>query len=307
MITSLPPTYIAISGRPALCRCGCSAALLRSDRLQIPYKPAAWGLTMTDAQLDNLLHQLLAEGLLDEQFSQLMQLQDDSNPHFVAEVRAFAPSYLLISGTLSQRTLDSLIHRATCFDLLTASPFNTDRSQHTSDALSRHIFSQVAELYFEDSGTKLEKLNAHLASLGPPDFNAVDQVVHQFKGSSASFGAQQIAQLCVYLRDACQRQDRERCQQLLVQVKQQFEVHTPFNPTTVSAHDCVLPTIRLCQKQPHSNMLCCIILSHTGCINCASYHHAADQHKNEASLADPHMPALCTIRWNLQRSDGVNQ
>ena len=93
-------------------------------------------------------------------------------------------------------------------------------------------FLQVAELYFEDSGSKLEKLNAQLASLGPPDFNVVDQVVHQFKGSSASFGAQQISQLCVYLREACQRQDRERCQQLLVQVKQQFEVHiaNPFRP-----------------------------------------------------------------------------
>jgi len=128
---------------------------------------------MTDAQLDSLLNQLLAEGLLDEQFSQLMQLQDDSNPHFVAE---------------------------------------------------------VVELYFEDSGSKLEKLDAQLSSQGPPDFNAVDQLVHQFKGSSASFGAQQIAQLCVHLREACQRQDRQACQQLLTQVKQQFEVlHQKLN------------------------------------------------------------------------------
>ena len=48
--------------------------------------------------------------------------------------------------------------------------------------------------------------------------------VHQFKGSSASFGARQIAALCVHLREACQAQDRARCQQLLVQVKQQFQV-----------------------------------------------------------------------------------
>ena len=39
------------------------------------------------AQLDAFVSELLAEGLLDEQFSQLMQLQDDTNPHFVAEVR----------------------------------------------------------------------------------------------------------------------------------------------------------------------------------------------------------------------------
>lgn len=41
---------------------------------------------MPDTQMDSLLNQLLADGLLDEQFSQLMQLQDESNPHFVAEV-----------------------------------------------------------------------------------------------------------------------------------------------------------------------------------------------------------------------------
>lgn len=40
------------------------------------------------AQLDSLLQQLTQEGLLDEQFMQLLQLQDDSNPNFVTEVRA---------------------------------------------------------------------------------------------------------------------------------------------------------------------------------------------------------------------------
>ena len=49
-----------------------------------------------NAQLESLVSELLAEGLLDEQFSQLMQLQDDTNPHFVAEVRipVIAPAAL---------------------------------------------------------------------------------------------------------------------------------------------------------------------------------------------------------------------
>ena len=48
-------------------------------------------------QLDAFVADLLAEGLLDEQFSQLMQLQDDTNPHFVAEVGL--PHYSLCAGS----------------------------------------------------------------------------------------------------------------------------------------------------------------------------------------------------------------
>ena len=82
------------------------------------------------------------EGLLDDQFGQLMQLQDESNPDFVQE---------------------------------------------------------VVELYFTDSASKLEKLGARLAE-PEVDYNEIDQITHQLKGSSASFGAQANANLCVQVR-----------------------------------------------------------------------------------------------------------
>ena len=55
---------------------------------------------------------------------------------------------------------------------------------------------EVIALYFDDSAQKLQKLTAKLSS-SPPEFAEVDSLVHQFKGSSASFGAQALAMLCV--------------------------------------------------------------------------------------------------------------
>ena len=65
------------------------------------------------------------------------------------------------------------------------------------------------ELYFEDSASKIEKLAARLSE-PLVDFNEMDQIVHQFKGSSASFGARTMAAVCVQLRDACHQQNQVR-------------------------------------------------------------------------------------------------
>ena len=122
-------------------------------------------LQQIDSSISLLLTQLSQEGLLDDQFSQLRQLQDESNPDFVQE---------------------------------------------------------VVELYFEDSAAKLEKLSLKLQDPAP-DYASIDQLVHQFKGSSASFGAQAIAQACSKFRDLCQQQNRSGCQALLQQISTSFQ------------------------------------------------------------------------------------
>lgn len=121
-------------------------------------------LNQIDSSIEDLLLSLTQEGLLDDQFSQLRQLQDESNPDFVQE---------------------------------------------------------VVELYFDDSAVKLEKLSSKLQD-ATPDFFAVDQLVHQFKGSSASFGAHAIAQACSKFRELCQQQNRAGCQALLQQISISF-------------------------------------------------------------------------------------
>lgn len=113
-----------------------------------------------EQHIEQLVLQLQQEGVLDEQFQQLMQLQDESNPDFVAE---------------------------------------------------------VVLLYYEDSASKIEKMGQMLSS-PQPDFNELDQLVHQFKGSSASLGAQMLAHLCIKLRECCQTQNAAGCVALHQQV-----------------------------------------------------------------------------------------
>jgi histidine-containing phosphotransfer protein len=76
----------------------------------------------------------------------------------------------------------------------------------------------MVELYFEDSASKIDKLHerAHEAEV---DFTAVDQLVHQFKGSSASFGAHAMAGVCVRLREAGHARDGGACRALTEELR----------------------------------------------------------------------------------------
>lgn len=112
-----------------------------------------------NAQL-GMVQQMQAEGLLDEQFQQLLALQDESNPDFVSE---------------------------------------------------------VAELYFDDAVPKIQRVG-QLLSDPSPDFQELDAVVHQFKGSSASLGAGGMAKLCIRMREVAQQRDVPGCQALVMQV-----------------------------------------------------------------------------------------
>lgn len=133
-----------------------------------------------DGKIESLLHQLSQEGLLNEQFQQLMQLQDESNPNFV-KVCDQMPPCCALPGL--ERHDGSFL----------AAEGGSRNGLGLTGSLT---LQEVVELYFQDSAVKLERLSARLAET-PPDYSEVDALVHQFKGSSASFGAQTITQHCV--------------------------------------------------------------------------------------------------------------
>lgn len=79
----------------------------------------------------------------------------------------------------------------------------------------------LIDLYYADAQGKIESMGA-LLSGATPDLAQLDQLVHQFKGSSASFGAATMASICIQMRNSCHAGDAGACRRLCDELKVEF-------------------------------------------------------------------------------------
>ena len=121
-----------------------------------------------DDQLQRAVSNLVQEGLLTEQFYELVKLQDDHDPNFLAE---------------------------------------------------------LIELYFTTSEEKVKEMDRILDVDDGTESNYVElgNIAHKLKGSSASFGAQIMTELCSSLREACEMRQREGCRGVVAQQGEALE------------------------------------------------------------------------------------
>ena len=221
----------------------------------------------TTQQINAVLHQLESDGLLDDQFTQLQQLQDESNPDFVKEVvelyfedsasklqnlaarlRVSCAAVLLNAACHSclmgaQRleghwaVYDVLwvptpkSGAALCMAIMEADAgsalFAPRKREHCRQQMWRRTALYSAAHACSATGSTVKAQRCWQSCVPflqdpAPDFNQIDQLVHQFKGSSASFGARAIAQLCMGLRNAAHQQDAATCRGLLHQLDSVF-------------------------------------------------------------------------------------
>ncbi|KAD4889326.1 hypothetical protein E3N88_21399 [Mikania micrantha] len=115
-------------------------------------------------QIANTRQSLFDQGYLDEQFIQLEELQDNSNPNFVEE---------------------------------------------------------VVTLFYRDSARFLSRLDQALENR-PLDFNKLDGLMHQFKGSSTSIGAKKVKTECTHFRNYCNARNAEECKRTFQNVKKEY-------------------------------------------------------------------------------------
>ncbi|KAI3766527.1 hypothetical protein L2E82_16591 [Cichorium intybus] len=104
------------------------------------------------------------QGYLDEQFVQLEELQDNSNPNFVEE---------------------------------------------------------VVTLFYRDSARLLYNLDQALEKR-PLDFNKLDSLMHQFKGSCSSIGAKKVKIECTNFKAYCNARNAEGCKRTFHHAKREY-------------------------------------------------------------------------------------
>jgi histidine-containing phosphotransfer protein len=90
------------------------------------------------------------------------------------------------------------------------------------DESNPDFVSGLIALYFEDAAKKLRQLREMLGQ-GTVEFTSLDSVVHQFKGSSASFGAAEMTNLCISMREKAKHNDIVECLADLARMEEAFE------------------------------------------------------------------------------------
>ncbi|KAL1810557.1 hypothetical protein DCAR_0730263 [Daucus carota subsp. sativus] len=115
-------------------------------------------------RLASMRKSLLDQGFLDEQFIQLEELQDDSNPNFVEE---------------------------------------------------------IAASYYRDSARQMLNIDQALDKY-PLDFAKLDNLMHQFRGSSSSIGAKKVKNESTQFQEHCRTGNAEGCRRTYRQLKKEY-------------------------------------------------------------------------------------
>ncbi|XP_059428924.1 histidine-containing phosphotransfer protein 2-like [Corylus avellana] len=86
--------------------------------------------------------------------------------------------------------------------------------QVLQDASNPNFVMEVITIFCNDAERIMLELNNYLGQQDV-DFNKLNGLVHQLKGSSSSIGAQHLKLACIDLQQASEDKNKERCQQAL--------------------------------------------------------------------------------------------
>lgn len=86
--------------------------------------------------------------------------------------------------------------------------------------------AELVDLYLSDSGSRVEQIAAILCA-DAPDFSELERLGQKFAGSSATFGARAISDLCVGLSTSAKAGDLYRCVGLVLKIRKELTALEP--------------------------------------------------------------------------------
>ncbi|KAJ8555505.1 hypothetical protein K7X08_013001 [Anisodus acutangulus] len=94
--------------------------------------------------------------------------------------------------------------------------------EELQDDANPNFVEEVVNLFFTDSVRLIRNIEFALAN-GPCDFGRLDDMMHQFKGSSSSIGAKRVKRECSQFQEYCNERNIERCKGAFQGVKQEYD------------------------------------------------------------------------------------
>ncbi|XP_027928512.1 histidine-containing phosphotransfer protein 4 [Vigna unguiculata] len=93
--------------------------------------------------------------------------------------------------------------------------------EELQDDANPNFVEEIVTLYYRDSSRLITNLDQTLER-NPLDFNKLDTIMHQFKGSSSSIGAKKVKAECTLFREYCRARNGEGCRRSFQQMKKEY-------------------------------------------------------------------------------------
>ncbi|KAG2371126.1 histidine-containing phosphotransfer protein 4-like isoform X4 [Vigna umbellata] len=95
--------------------------------------------------------------------------------------------------------------------------------EELQDDANPNFVEEIVTLYYRDSSRLISNLD-HTLERNPLDFNKLDTIMHQFKGSSSSIGAKKVKAECTLFREYCRTRNGEGCRRSFQQMKKEYAI-----------------------------------------------------------------------------------
>ncbi|XP_019448189.1 PREDICTED: histidine-containing phosphotransfer protein 4-like isoform X1 [Lupinus angustifolius] len=93
--------------------------------------------------------------------------------------------------------------------------------EELQDDANPNFVEEIVTLYYHDSSRLISNMEQALGR-NPLDFNKLDNIMHQFKGSSSSIGAKKVKAECTLFREYCRTGNAEGCRKSFQQLKKEY-------------------------------------------------------------------------------------